>query len=48
MPTRSRQSRLIDRRNSATHAGTTFPEADVRDAITVAREIVDQAVPLAR
>ena len=40
------QSRLIDRRNSATHAGTHFPEADVRDAISVAREIVDQAIPL--
>lgn len=40
------QARLIDRRNAATHAGAHIPEADVRDAITVAREILDQATPL--
>lgn len=38
--------RLIDKRNAATHAGAHLPEADVRDAITVAREIVEQAQPL--
>ena len=40
------QARLIDRRNAATHAGARFREADVRDAITVACEILDQATPL--
>ena len=39
------QARLIDRRNAATHAGSQIPEADVRDAISVAREILDQATP---
>lgn len=39
-------ARLIERRNAATHAGAQIPEADVRDAITVAREILNQASPL--
>jgi hypothetical protein len=42
------QARLIDRRNDATHAGADFSEADVRDTITVARELVNQAMPLPR
>ena len=42
------QARLIERRNAATHAGAHIPEADVRDAIAVAREILDQATPLPR
>ena len=40
------QARLIERRNAATHTGAHIREADVRDAITVAREILDQATPL--
>lgn len=40
------RARLIDRRNAATHAGAQIPEPDVRDAIAVAREILDQATPL--
>ncbi|MEE6140421.1 hypothetical protein SKC41_29425 [Mycobacterium sp. 050128] len=40
------RTRLIERRNAATHAGSHLPEADVRDAITVAREILVQATPL--
>ncbi|WP_396911598.1 hypothetical protein [Mycolicibacterium sp.] len=40
------RQRLIDRRNAATHAGARIPEADVHDAIAVAREIVEQATPL--
>ncbi|WAJ47952.1 hypothetical protein OK015_28795 (plasmid) [Mycobacterium sp. Aquia_216] len=40
------RSRLIERRNAATHAGSHLPEADARDAITVAREILVQASPL--
>jgi hypothetical protein len=40
------QARLIRRRNLATHAGAQIPEADVRDAIAVARAILDQATPL--
>lgn len=38
--------RLVDRRNDATHAGHAFPEADVRDAIAVAADIVEQLRPL--
>lgn len=40
------RARLIDRRNNATHAGHSLPEADVRDAIAVAADIVGQARPL--
>lgn len=40
------QTRLIDQRNKATHAGAQLPESDVRDAISVAREILNQATPL--
>jgi alkylhydroperoxidase/carboxymuconolactone decarboxylase family protein YurZ len=40
------QTRLIDRRNAATHAGAHLPESDVRDAISVARDILNQATPL--
>jgi hypothetical protein len=40
------QTRLVKRRNNATHAGTLFPESDVRDAISVARDIVNHATPL--
>jgi hypothetical protein len=40
------QARLLTRRNNATHAGALFAESDVRDAITVARDIVNQAMPL--
>ena len=40
------QTRLLKRRNNATHAGTLFAESDVRDAITVARDIVNDATPL--
>ena len=40
------QARLIERRNAATHTGAHIREADERDAITVAREILDQATPL--
>ncbi|PJE00949.1 MAG: hypothetical protein CK429_35915 [Mycobacterium sp.] len=42
------KTRLVDRRNAATHAGLALPEADVRDALTVARDIVEQALPLQR
>lgn len=40
------RDRLIKRRNAATHAGAVLSEADARDAIAVAREILDQATPL--
>ena len=40
------KARLIDKRNSATHLGSQLSEADARDAITVAREILSQATPL--
>jgi hypothetical protein len=40
------QARLIERRNAATHAGAHIPEADVRDAIVVVREILENAAPL--
>lgn len=38
--------RLLDRRNRATHSGAGFSEADVRDVIAVATDIVAQAIPL--
>jgi hypothetical protein len=40
------RSRLVGRRNAATHVGQILPEDDVRDAIAVAAEIVAQAIPL--
>jgi len=40
------RTRLIDKRNAATHVGSQLFEADARDAITVAREILCQATPL--
>lgn len=40
------RARLVDRRNDATHAGHTFPDADARDAIAVAADIVEQLRPL--
>jgi len=39
------RSRLIDRRNAATHSGHTVLEDEVRDAIAVAAEIATQAIP---
>lgn len=39
-------ARLIQRRNAATHAGAVLSEADARDAIAVAREILNQTTPL--
>lgn len=40
------RDRLIKQRNAATHAGAVLSEAGARDAIAVAREILDQATPL--
>lgn len=39
-------SRLIARRNAATHKGREFSDTDARDAVSVAAEIVGQAFPL--
>lgn len=40
------ETKLIDRRNDATHAGHSFPEPDVREAIAVATDIVALMRPL--
>jgi hypothetical protein len=40
------QTKLVDRRNDATHAGHSFPEGEVREAITIAADIVEQLRPL--
>jgi hypothetical protein len=40
------RTRLVDRRNAATHMGSQISEADARDADSVAREILYQATPL--
>lgn len=39
-------ARLISRRNDATHAGHVPQEADAREAIDAARELVEQAFPI--
>lgn len=40
------RTRLIERRNDATHAAHAPQEADVRDAIDVASDLVEQAFPI--
>ena len=40
------EKRLIERRNAATHAGQAISRDAARDAVAVAVEIVDQALPL--